>query len=72
MESSGNFNHVNLIIAGDLILTTSVGEVWGPLASLDPLASYFNTRFHTNALFDILPITIVPTWRNGPIQARLQ
>jgi endonuclease/exonuclease/phosphatase family metal-dependent hydrolase len=65
VANRGLLDLANLIIAGDLNLTTSVGEVWGTSASTDPLASYFKNLFQAHALVDILPTVIVPTWRNG-------
>jgi hypothetical protein len=53
----GILDYTNLIIAGDLNLTTSVGEVWGVSTSLDPLASYFTNIFLAHALVDIPPMT---------------
>jgi hypothetical protein len=53
------------ILAGDLNLTLSSGEIWGGASSLGSLASFFNTYFHKNKLIDIVPGKVVPTWRNG-------
>jgi hypothetical protein len=55
----------NLIMAGDLNLTTSAEEIWGARAQIDPLRSFFNHIFHKNALVDLKPAELLPTWRNG-------
>jgi hypothetical protein len=57
--------HKNLIIAGDLNLTVSTGEVWGGSAQAGPLAGFFKAFFQNNKLIDIQPEKVVPTWRNG-------
>jgi hypothetical protein len=54
-----------LILAGDLNLITSPKEMWGEKASIDPLLSFFNHIFYKNALVDMKPIELLPTWRNG-------
>jgi exonuclease III len=55
----------NLIIAGDLNLTTSQMEIWGEKASIDPHMSFFNRVFYKNNLVDVKPAELLPTWRNG-------
>jgi hypothetical protein len=65
VAARGLLDYTNLIIGGDLSPTTSVGEVWGDSASLDPLASYFTNIFLAHALVDIPPADIVPTRHNG-------
>jgi hypothetical protein len=55
----------NLILAGDLNLITSPKEMWGEKASIDPLMSFFNHIFYKNALIDMKPAELLPTWRNG-------
>jgi hypothetical protein len=55
----------NLILAGDLNLTTSSEEIWGDRAQIDPLHSFFNRLFYKNALVDLKPAELIPTWRNG-------
>jgi hypothetical protein len=55
----------NMIVAGDLNFTVSVGEVWGDTTHMDPLEGYFKGIFQKNRLVDILPANVVPTWRNG-------
>ena len=55
----------NLILAGDLNLTTSSEEIWGDRAQINPLHSFFNRIFYKNALVDLKPAELLPTWRNG-------
>jgi hypothetical protein len=55
----------NLIIAGDLNLTTSIRETWGDYASLDSLADLFTSLFSQHNLVDYAPVQLAPTWRNG-------
>jgi hypothetical protein len=55
----------NLILAGDLNLTTNNFEIWGDSAQSDPLSSFFQQIFYKNALIDLKPPEILPTWRNG-------
>jgi hypothetical protein len=56
---------VSIIIAGDLNLTTSVGETWGASATQDSLADFFSNLFTTHHLVDYAPDHLTPTWRNG-------
>jgi len=55
----------NLILAGDLNLVTSPKESWGEKVSIDPQMSFFNHLFYKNALIDMKPAELLPTWRNG-------
>jgi hypothetical protein len=55
----------NLIIAGDLNLTTRPLEIWGEKAISDPLMSFFKQLFYKNSLTDLEPAELLPTWRNG-------
>lgn len=55
----------NLILAGDLNLTTCNNEFWGVSALADPLSSFFQQLFYKNGLIDLKPPEILPTWRNG-------
>ena len=54
----------NLILAGDLNLTTSPKEMWGEKASIDPLLRFFNHIFYKNSLVDMKPAELLPTWTN--------
>jgi hypothetical protein len=67
IEARGLLDLDNLIIAGDLNLTTSVGEVWGASATQDTLADYFSTLFLAHHLVDYAPDFLTPTWRNGRV-----
>jgi exonuclease III len=67
VANRGLLDLANLIIVGDLNLTTNASEVWGSTFSMDPLASYFNNLFQAHALVNISPTTIVLTWRNGRV-----
>jgi len=55
----------NLILSGDLNLTTSPKELWGEKALIDPLLSYFNHIFYKNSLVDLKPTELLPTCING-------
>ena len=65
MEYSVLLTLKNFILAGDLNLALSSGEIWGSASSLGSLASYFNIYFHNNKIIDIVPRKVVPTWWNG-------
>jgi hypothetical protein len=65
LEKSGLLAQKNLVLAGDLNLTLSSGEIWGGIHTLGTLASFFINYFHRNKLIDIVPGTLMPTWRNG-------
>jgi hypothetical protein len=67
LASSGLLSLRNLVIAGDLNLTLSSGEIWGGSTTSGNLAGFFNILFHDHKLLDIKPDTIVPTWRNGRV-----
>ena len=54
----------NLIIAGDLNLTLSLGETWGGSASAGSLEGFFKAPFQNQNLIHIEPGKVVPTWRN--------
>ena len=54
----------DLILVGDLNLTTSSEEIWGENAWVDPLSPYFKQLFSKNHLVDSTPDEVVPTWRN--------
>jgi hypothetical protein len=55
----------NLIVAGDLNLTTRADEIWGASTHLDKLVGFFKDLFQAHHLVDLLPDVLVPTWRNG-------
>jgi hypothetical protein len=65
LEARGLLDLENLILAGDMNLTTSVREIWGDFASQDPLADFFSSLFLKHKLVDYAPDLLVPTWRNG-------
>jgi hypothetical protein len=69
LEDSGLLAQKKLILAGDLNLTLSSGEIWGGSTSLGSLAGYFKAFFLNNKLIDIVPGKVVPTWRNGRSRA---
>jgi hypothetical protein len=54
-----------LIIAGELNLTLSSGDIWGGSSLVGPLAGFFKAFFQNNKLIDIEPKKVFPTWRNG-------
>lgn len=64
LEKSGLLALKNLVIAGNLNLTLSSREIWGGTNTLGTLTSFFTNYFHKNKLIDIVPETLVPTWRN--------
>jgi endonuclease/exonuclease/phosphatase family metal-dependent hydrolase len=55
----------NLIIVGDLNLTTSVREIWGDSSTHDSLVEFFISLFLTHNLVDYAPDYLAPTWHNG-------
>jgi len=65
LEMYGILSLRNLVLAGDLNLTLSSGDIWGGSTTLGTLASFFTDYFHKNKMIDIVPGTLVPTWRNG-------
>jgi hypothetical protein len=65
VEARGLLDLENLIIAGDLNLTTSVREIWGDSATQDTLEDYFISLFSSHNLVDYAPVILAPTWRNG-------
>jgi endonuclease/exonuclease/phosphatase family metal-dependent hydrolase len=67
IEAGGLLDLENLIIVGDLNLTTTLGEIWGASATQDPLADFFTNLFSTHHLVDFAPDHLTPTWRNGRV-----
>jgi len=65
MEGSRLLPHKDLIIDGDMNLTTSSKEVWGQSAQVDSLVGYFKSLCIKNNLVDVDPIEVMPTWQNG-------
>jgi hypothetical protein len=57
----------NLILAGDLNLSTSPEESWGDFALTDSLAGFFKGLFTKYNLVDAAPVEAVSTWRNGRV-----
>ena len=55
----------SLILAQDLNLTVSPGEVWGGVNSLDLLSYSFLSLFDSANLNDINHSVLTPTWSNG-------
>jgi hypothetical protein len=55
----------NLILAGDLNITTNPLETWGKKAITDPHLNFFKHLFFKNNLIDLKPAELLPTWRNG-------
>jgi endonuclease/exonuclease/phosphatase family metal-dependent hydrolase len=67
LGNSGLLTQKILILAGDLNLTLSSGEIWGGARSLGLLAGFFKTFFQSYGLIDIAPGKLVPTWRNSRV-----
>jgi hypothetical protein len=65
LANSGLLSLKNLVVAGDLNLTLSTGEVWGGSAASGQLSGFFNSLFQAHKLIDVQPDKVVPTWRNG-------
>jgi exonuclease III len=65
VSASGLLAKPNLILAGDFNFTLSSSEIWGTNASTDATASQFSDIFQQHNLVDLLPVEVVPTWRNG-------
>jgi endonuclease/exonuclease/phosphatase family metal-dependent hydrolase len=55
----------NLILACDLNFTLGADEVRGATTQLDKLAEYFKDMMLEHHLIDLVPVEIVPTWRNS-------
>jgi len=61
LEFAGLLSMKYLVLAIDLNLTLSVGEIWGSLATLGSLATFFTNLFNRNTLIDIQPGSLAPT-----------
>jgi hypothetical protein len=64
LEKFGLLAKKNLVLVGDLNLTLSYGDIWGGTHTLGTLARFFINYFYNNKVIDIVPGTLVPTWRN--------
>jgi hypothetical protein len=64
LSNNGLLSLQSLVIAGDLNLTVSNGEVWGGSATSGQLASFFSS-LSSHKLIDVQSDKLVPTWRNG-------
>ena len=67
MEASGILAKKNMIIAGDLNLTTSSAKIWEQKSTCDPLSGYFKSLFHKHSLIDVILAEIMPTWKNDRV-----
>jgi hypothetical protein len=67
VEDQGLLDLENLIIAGDVNFTTSIGEVWGASSTQDILEDHFTTLFLAHDLVDYAPDILAPTWHNGRV-----
>jgi hypothetical protein len=65
VDRAGLLTLDDLILAGDLNLTTSPKEFWGENALVDSLAGFFKGLFTKNNLVDAASMEVLPTWRNG-------
>jgi len=52
------------IVRGYFNLTLSSREIWGIIARLDNLKSFFTSFFENVKLVDLEPVKLVPIWRN--------
>ena len=55
----------NLVIVGNLNLTSHSFENWGTTPPIDPLFDYFLDLFKKHRLLDTVPAKISPTWKNS-------
>ena len=67
VHNGGLLNSPHLILGGDLNLTMNASEIWGTMAILDPLASFFKHLFYSVGLIDVAPSIAGPKWRNGRV-----
>lgn len=54
----------HLILGGDLNFSLGIAESWGPQATPDPLAEFFNSELGNSHLINIQTTKLLPTWRN--------
>jgi hypothetical protein len=65
VEAAGLLRKINIILVGDLNLSTSSSKTWGKKATSDPLSVYFKSLFQRHSLIDVIPNKPLPTWKNG-------
>jgi hypothetical protein len=65
LAESGVLSLPNLILGGDLNIILSEDEHWGGPCLPGYSVAFFRELFASFNLFDILPPSLVPTWRNG-------
>jgi hypothetical protein len=65
VKEEGLFNESNLVMGGDLNLTTSCRKVWGDGSKVVLLQLYFSQLFQKGGMVDAAPVKLLPTWRNG-------
>jgi hypothetical protein len=65
LANSGILALPNLILGGDLNITLSADEQWGSTSISGTGLNLYRDLFNSFNLIDVLPINLVPTWRNG-------
>jgi len=65
VEFKGLLDQRNMILVGDLNLTTNIEEVLGVSALMDPLETFIKDLFSNHKLVDVRPVELIPTWCNG-------
>jgi hypothetical protein len=68
---SGLLSLDNLILARDLNITLSSDKVWGGSNSPGSLSYYYKFLLQSKNLVDLRPDKVVPTWRNGRLEAHV-
>ena len=63
--SSGLLEPKNMIKGGDMNLSLSEREIWGPTTRLDGLSNLFAALFNSKGWIDLHPLKMEPTWRNN-------
>jgi hypothetical protein len=63
VSASGLLEKTNLIL-GDFKFTLSSSNIWGTTTSTDVMTSQFSDIFQQHNLVNLLPVEVVPTWRN--------